>query len=87
VQVPSFPAETKGRCTGRREALTYIRPVATARNLYLRPLSGPAEVQLTHFAEEPSDIVAYAWSRDDKKIAMTGARFNNTDVVMISGFR
>ena len=67
-------------------ALTYTRPVATARNLYLQPLSGSAEVQLTHFEEEPSNIVAYAWSRDGK-IAMTRARLNDTDVVMITGFR
>ena len=73
--------------TSDGRALSYIRPVATARNLYVRPLSGPAEVQLTHFDQAPSDIVAYAWSRDGKKIAMTRARFNDTDIVMISGFR
>ena len=32
-------------------------------------------------------IVAYAWSHDGKKIAITRARFNDTDVVMFSGFR
>ena len=31
----------------------------------------------------PSD----AWSRDWKKIAITRARYNDTDVVMFSGFR
>jgi len=31
--------------------------------------------------------VAYAWSRDSKRIAVTRARFNKTDVVMFSGFR
>jgi hypothetical protein len=43
-------------------------------------------VQLTHFEEEPSSVVAYAWSHDGKKIAMTRARFNDTDVVIFSGF-
>ena len=54
-----------------------------AANLFLtkRPL------QLTHFDTEPSAIIAYVWSRDGKKIAITRARYNDTDVVMFSGFR
>ena len=32
-------------------------------------------------------IIAYAWSRDGKKIAITRSRYNDQDVVMFSGFR
>jgi hypothetical protein len=32
-------------------------------------------------------VAAYAWSRDGKKIAITRARYNNTDAVLFSGFK
>jgi hypothetical protein len=35
----------------------------------------------------PSAVLAYAWSRDGKKFAITRARYNDSDVVMFSGFR
>jgi len=60
---------------------------ASARHLYMQLLAGGPPMQLTHFTSEPSNVVAYAWSRDGKKIAITRARFNDTDVVMFSGFR
>jgi hypothetical protein len=53
----------------------------------MKPLAGGAEVQLTHFNSEPARVNAYAWSRDGKKIAITRARYNDTDVVMFSNFR
>jgi hypothetical protein len=31
-------------------------------------------------------VPAYAWSRDGKKFAVTGAHYNDTDVVLFSGF-
>jgi DNA-binding winged helix-turn-helix (wHTH) protein/Tol biopolymer transport system component len=68
-------------------ALTYLHTIGSARHLFMRPLTGSTPVQLTHFDAEPSSIVAWAWSRDGKKIAITRARFNDTDVVMFSGFR
>jgi Tol biopolymer transport system component len=68
-------------------ALTYLRIVAAAGNLYMQPLAGGAPVQLTHFDTEPSLVQAYAWSRDGKKFAVARARFNNTDVVQFSNFR
>jgi hypothetical protein len=40
-----------------------------------------------HFDDEPLDIRAYAWSRDGKKIAVTRARYNMTDVVLLTGLR
>ena len=57
------------------------------QNLYIVPLKGGAEVQLTHFDSEPGVIAAYAWSPDGKKLAITRARYNDSDVVMFSGFR
>jgi len=68
-------------------ALAYLHTVGSAQHLYMQPLSGGSPVQLTHFDSEPSQIVAYAWSRDGKKFALTRARYNDTDVVMFSGFR
>jgi serine/threonine protein kinase/Tol biopolymer transport system component len=69
-------------------ALTYLHTVGSARHLYLQPLTGdPPPIQLTHFDTEPSLIASYGWSHDGKKIAITRARYNDTDVVMFSGFR
>ena len=67
--------------------LVYLHTVGNKRHLYLQPRSGGPAIQLTHFDMEPSAIMAYAWSRDGKKIAITRARYNDTDVVMFSGFR
>jgi eukaryotic-like serine/threonine-protein kinase len=68
-------------------AIAYLRPVGSATHLFMQPLTGGSPVQLTHFDAEPSAIVAYAWSRDGKKFAITRARYDDTDVVMFSGFR
>jgi Tol biopolymer transport system component len=68
-------------------AVTFTRVVDTARHLYMQSLDGGAPVQLTHFDSEPADIVAYAWSMDGKKIAITRARWSDSDVVMFSGYR
>jgi hypothetical protein len=42
---------------------------------------------LTHFVSEPVFVPAYAWSKDGKKLALTRARYNDTNVVLFSGFR
>jgi len=68
-------------------AVAYLHTVGSTRNLYMQPLTGGAPIQLTHFDTEPSLVLAYAWSRDGKKFAITRARYNDTDVVMFSGFR
>jgi Tol biopolymer transport system component len=68
-------------------ALTYLHTVGSARHLYMQPLGGGPPIQLTHFDTEPSWVAAYAWTRDGKKVAITRARYNDTDVVMFSGFR
>ncbi|MGP8094834.1 MAG: protein kinase domain-containing protein [Candidatus Sulfotelmatobacter sp.] len=69
-------------------ALTYVHnTTGNTQNIYMQPLTGGAPVQLTHFDSEPAVVAAYAWSRDGKKLAITRARYNDTDVVMFSGFR
>ena len=57
------------------------------QNLYMVPLKGGKEVQLTHFDSEPGRIVSYDWSPDGKKLAISRARHNDSDVVMFSGFQ
>jgi eukaryotic-like serine/threonine-protein kinase len=59
----------------------------TTQNVYMLPLSGGAPVQLTHFNSEAVYVPAYAWSRDGKRFAITRGRYNDTDVVLFSGFR
>jgi Tol biopolymer transport system component len=69
-------------------ALTYVHDTTgNTQNLYMQPLAGGAPVQLTHFDSEPGVVSAYAWSRDGKKIAITRSRYNDTDVVLFTGFR
>jgi hypothetical protein len=53
----------------------------------MQPLTSGPRVQLTHFDSEPAVVEAYAWSRDGKKFAVTRGRYNDTDVVLFSGFR
>ncbi|MGH9495469.1 MAG: TolB family protein, partial [Candidatus Sulfotelmatobacter sp.] len=70
------------------KGLTLVRNTsAGVQNLYMIPLRGGKEVQLSHFDSEPGLIAAYAWSLDGKKLAITRARYNDSDVVMFSGFR
>ena len=70
------------------KAITFVHNTTGAtQNIYMVPLAGGAPVQLTHFDSEPASVPAYAWSRDGKKFAVARARFNDTDVVMFSGFR
>jgi serine/threonine protein kinase/Tol biopolymer transport system component len=67
--------------------VTYIGEVGLSWPLFIQPLSGGEPVQLTHFDSEPLLIVAYAWSRDGKKFAITRARVHVNDVVVFSNFR
>ena len=69
-------------------ALTYVRnTTGSVQNVYMQPLDGAPPVQLTHFDSEPALVLAYAWSPDGKKFAITRARYNDTDAVMFSGFQ
>ncbi|HEX8817679.1 MAG TPA: hypothetical protein VF753_19465 [Terriglobales bacterium] len=42
---------------------------------------------MTHFDSEPAVVSAYAFSKDGKKLAVTRSKYDDTDVVMFSGFR
>jgi hypothetical protein len=55
-------------------------------SLWIQGLSGGPPERLMHFDSEPSRIIAYAWSQDGKKIAITRAVRYDTDVVQFSGF-
>jgi Tol biopolymer transport system component len=69
-------------------ALAYVQnTTGSTQNLYLQPLAGGPPLQLTHFDSEPGVVAAYAWSRGGKELAITRARYNDTDVVMFSGFK
>jgi Tol biopolymer transport system component len=69
-------------------ALTFVHnTTGNTTNVYMQPLAGGPPVQLTHFDSEPAVVSAYAWSRDGKKFAITRSRYNDTDVVMFSGFK
>jgi serine/threonine protein kinase/Tol biopolymer transport system component len=69
-------------------AITYVHnTTGNTMNEYMQPLAGGAPMQLTHFNSDPARVFSYAWSRDGKKFAITRARYNDTDIVMFSGFR
>ena len=51
------------------------------------PFAGGPPVKLTSFSSEPGIVAAYAWSPDGKKFVITRARYNDTDVVMFTGFK
>jgi serine/threonine protein kinase len=54
--------------------------------LFYLPLDGGAPTQLTHFDSEPLAIASFAFSPDGKKIAVTRARDNDSDLIMFSNF-
>jgi len=70
------------------KALTFVHnTTGSTQNVYMLSLSGGAAVALTHFSSDPVFVPAYAWSKDGKKFALTRARYNDTNVVLFSGFR
>ena len=88
IEVPSTYNWLGLRWTPDGHGLTYIHnTTGNTMNIYMQPLAGGEPVQLTHFDSEPALVATYAWSRDGKKFAVTRARYNDTDVVMFSGFR
>jgi eukaryotic-like serine/threonine-protein kinase len=69
------------------KALSFVHnTTGSTQNVYMVSLSGGAPVSLTHFAESVF-VPAYAWSKDGKKFALTRALYNDTNVVLFSGFR
>ena len=88
IELPATYNWQKLGWTPDGHALTYVHnTTGSTQNVYMQPLAGGTPVQLTHFDSEPGLVPAYAWSRDGKKFAVTRARYNDTDVVMFSGFR
>ena len=88
IEVPSTYNLSRLGWTPDGNALAYVNnTTGNTQNVYMQPLAGRAPVQLTHFDSEPARVPAYAWSQDGKKFAITRARYNDTDVVMFSGFR
>jgi eukaryotic-like serine/threonine-protein kinase len=63
--------------------LAYIDTRTGTANIWVRPLDGGPERQLTNFKSE--QMFKFAWSRDGKQLAVTrGAMLK--DVILISGF-
>jgi hypothetical protein len=69
------------------QALVYMNFSSGKSQVYLQLVSGGPPVLLLQFESEPLAVVALAWSRDGKKIAITRAVESNTDVVMFNNFR
>ena len=83
-----FAGNIQLRWTPDGHALTYVHnTTGNTQNVYMQPLAGGVALQLTHFNSEPGMVLAHAWSRDGKKFAISRGRYNDTDVVMFSGFR
>jgi hypothetical protein len=82
-----LPLSTPRAVLKVRESIYRNQVLGAAESVASLPLSGGAPVQLTHFNSEAVFVPAYAWSRDGKKFAVTRARYNDTDVVLFSGFR
>ncbi len=88
IEMPLTYDWSKLNWTPDGRSLAFVHnTTGTVQNVYMLPLAGGPLVQLTHFDSEPGLVASYAWSRDGKKFAVTRARYNDTDVVMFSGFR
>ncbi len=68
-------------------SLTCTTLQGLSQNVYMQPLAGGRAGAVDPLRFRASVVAAYAWSRDGKKFAVTRARYNDTDVVMFSGFR
>jgi Tol biopolymer transport system component len=71
------------RWTADGKALTYALQRGEAVNLWRQAVAGGNAVQLTHF---PDQVIAYAWSRDGKHLAVT-RQTSSRDVVLFKNFR
>jgi Tol biopolymer transport system component len=69
------------------QALMATQGAGVIINVFRVPLAGGNPVQVTHFNSEPHWVVAAAWSRDGKRVAITRRRYNTTDAVMFTNFR
>jgi Tol biopolymer transport system component len=81
--VPNNGAGWFLRWSADGEALTFaLQQVATV-NLWRQAVAGGNPLQLTHF---PDRVIAYAWSRDGKHLAVT-RQTSSRDVVLFKNFR
>lgn len=69
------------------KGLVFIGASGAGANLFFQPLTGATPLQITHFDTEPMNIAAVAFSQDGKRVAVTRARANDSDVVMFNNFR
>jgi eukaryotic-like serine/threonine-protein kinase len=85
IPAPANAANLAWTPDGR--AIAYVNnTTGNTTNIYMQPLIGGPPIQLTHFDSEPAVVSAFAFSKDGKKLAVTRARYADTDVVMFSGF-
>jgi Tol biopolymer transport system component len=81
--IPSSGVSSVLRWTPDGKGLTLPRTTGTTGgmlNLWVQPVSGGPLRQITHF---PDDVVAYAWSPDGKRLAVT-RETKSRDVVLFS---
>ncbi len=71
------------RWTPDGKALTFPWQEGATTNLWSQPISGGPPHQITHF---PDNVIAYAWSPDGKRFAVT-RQVISRDVVLITNFR
>ena len=70
------------RWTADGQALTYALQQGTAVNLWRQAVLGGQPSQITHFSDH---IIAYAWSADGKRLAVT-RESSSRDVVLFKNF-
>jgi Tol biopolymer transport system component len=88
--VLKLPANSSGpvKWTADGRALTFIRSLDGAENLWKLPLEGGQPTQLTYFKPESTYqvITSYALSPDGKRMAITRAA-STTNVILINHFK
>jgi len=70
------------RWTADGQALTYALQRGATVNLWRQAVSGGQPTQITHF---PDQVIAYAWSADGKRLAVT-RESSSRDVVLFRNF-
>jgi len=81
---PVYSGNTRWAPDGK--GILYSDESGEGHALFYQPLDGGARTQLTHFDTEPMAIASFASSPDGKKIAVTRARDNDSDLIMFSNF-
>jgi Tol biopolymer transport system component len=71
------------RWTADGKGITLCLVSGNTSNVWIQSISGGKPRQITHF---PDSVVAYAWSRDGKRLAVT-TESTSSDVVLFGNFR